>query len=1129
MSAAAEPRRLSNYGEGSDLLATLIDAIASARSRLWVKVPWWDASPIARRLLEAVLSSKRRGVDVMVLCRPETSNDAVVRELRDAAVTVVPVRYIHEKEVLADQVVVAHSMNFTAAEIGRNQNSGFLHVDPSMVEAVEVGFLTLIENATAAATGDEVWTPAATLIPPPLQKYLDKFDRLNPLQSKAVPVVLSTSGHVMVVAPTSSGKTLIGEVAALRSIVGEGKPAVWLLPARALAAEVAEIARRWNAHGIRTIELTGETNMSSDAVKQAQLWVATTEKFEALYRRASLKDVIGRIGCLIIDEVHLVGDPTRGATLESLIARLRVAEGRTRIVALSATVSNADELAAWFHADLVRSTWRPTVLTTQLIPYDLPLHGKREAYESAKDDVVVPLLRTLVGSDLGSSNESTQGDTTSSAVVFCGSKAAVLRTAARAAGVPYRNVEIDTVVESCFRRGVGIHFRDAPRAGRALDAFRARQLRVLVATSGLSTGVNTPAKFVVIRDLELGMTPLEVSQAQQMFGRAGRAGQEPEGFGFMLVPRADEAAWKVKLADGYAANSRIATQAGDAILAELLLGSVVDRASARSWFEQTLAFAQNRSSVDIDDAVDALVRRGFASEIDGELAPTEIGALTSRLMIDVESAGEMLRTLGELPMPATADEAEELVLQTIATAVTGLRERPVNERTYTDYVDGLLRSWSPRVVARAGEWFGARVCMAAAQIVLREPARVRDSPPVGVSMAEFRRAVDDMARYFAWVAALGYVDAATWAPAIAGDLTRRLSWWHLSPHPERGAGRLLWMLERMLEPQHHRDRMQDLWRRARAAGFTTPDTINARPRDVDVSPDGFRDLVGSRADLALEPLVELELTYRTANRQARVTALSNTGTSRAITSMRPAAGPIDLVLPPRSAGKLAADIFFYTRDGDYGYGNLIADVPESAVAGDPIEEATLLLDQLPDAHAVVTHARGVRRLFRGERKRLRDSILPMIAPDLRLQPLAGALSEHHSEPDAVVVAMRANLRAMLRESSRSDFRPPMSVLRSREASEAEVQVTLAALFASVQMDVGIATSEGQPLALVQLNDRWMLAAPRHAQLGRIEPLIPTPLPRQIEAVAAPKVVAPSKAEPRCTWMVEFVGRSAGGV
>ncbi|MFB7884480.1 DEAD/DEAH box helicase [Microbacterium sp. NPDC056057] len=1119
VSLAGEPRRLSNYGEGTDLLVALTEAIAGARTRVWVKVPWWDASPVARRLLDAILAAHRRGVDVKVLLRPEASNDAVVRELRSAEVALIPVRYIHEKELLADDVAITHSMNFTAPEIGRNQNSGFLHTDPAMVDAVELGFTSLIDNANAVAHGDEAWTAASTLIPPALQKYLDKFDRLNPLQSKAVPAVLSTSGHVMVVAPTSSGKTLIGEVAALRSIVSDGKPAVWLLPARALAAEVAEIARRWNAHGIRTIELTGETNMSSDAVRQAQLWVATTEKFEALYRRASLKDVIGRIGCLIIDEVHLVGDPTRGATLESLIARLRVAEGRTRIVALSATVSNADELAAWFNADLVRSAWRPTVLTTQLVPYDVPTQGKREQYESAKDEIVVPLLRSLVGDDLGTAGENSPG---SSAVVFCGSKAAVLRTAARAAGVPHFGVELDALVEACFRRGVGIHFRDAPRANRALDAFRSRQLRVLVATSGLSTGVNTPAKFVIIRDLELGMTPLEVSQAQQMFGRAGRAGQEPEGFGFMLVPRAEEGAWKLKLSDGYAANSRLTAALGDAVLAELLLGSVVDRETARSWFAQTLAFAQNRSAVDLDAVVDELLQRGFATEVDDRLAPTEIGVLTSRLMIDVQSAARLLVALKSLPVPATADEAEELVLQTVATAVASLRERPVNERTYTDYVDELLRGWSPRVVARAGEWFGARVCMAAAQLVLRAPARARENPPVGVSIAELRRAAEDLPRYLAWVAALGYADASTWAPAVAGDLARRLTWWHLSPHPERGSGRLLWMLERMLHPQHHREQLPPLWRRARAAGFASPDGINARPRGVDVSAEGFAEIVGSRADFSLAPLVDLELTYRTPNTQARVTALSTTGAARAVATSRPAAGLIDLVLPARSAGKVAADVFLYTRDGDFGYANLVGDVPEGVGSGTPVEEAARLLSDLPEVHSVLSHARGVRRLFQGERKRLLGSIRPLIAADPRLWPISVALSEQHSEPDAAVVALRTNLRALLRRSDRTDLRSPHAVLRSREASEAEVQVTLAALLASLLLEVGVATADGHPLAVVRVGERWALAGPLHAQPGRMEPLIPAVLPRQIETVAVPVASAAMVAEPRCGWMAEFV-------
>ncbi|GAA1645590.1 hypothetical protein GCM10009806_13340 [Microbacterium flavum] len=165
MSSVAEPRRLSNYGEGADLLVALNAAVASARTRLWVKVPWWDVSPLARKLLDGVLAAQRRGVEVRVLCRPEASNDAVVRSLRHAGVSVTAVRYIHEKEIIADEVAITHSMNFTSAEISRNQNSGFVHTDPAMVEAVELGFLSLLENASAVTEGDESWTPASALIP----------------------------------------------------------------------------------------------------------------------------------------------------------------------------------------------------------------------------------------------------------------------------------------------------------------------------------------------------------------------------------------------------------------------------------------------------------------------------------------------------------------------------------------------------------------------------------------------------------------------------------------------------------------------------------------------------------------------------------------------------------------------------------------------------------------------------------------------------------------------------------------------------------------------------------------------------------------------------------------------------
>ncbi|WP_143547562.1 DEAD/DEAH box helicase [Rhodococcus sp. ACPA4] len=1124
---AVDPLRVSTYGGGESLHEKLLELMEGAQKRIWIKVPWWDASPPARLLANAAISAKQRGVDVVLLCRPEASNDAILRDLRRAGVSITGIRYIHEKELIADDVAVSHSMNFTQLEIERNQNSGFVLQEHDVVEAVEAGFLKLLENQAAANVGDEKWTPSTVLIPSDLQKFLTRYDRLNPLQSKAVPAVLSTSGHVMVVAPTSSGKTLIGEVAALRSIVTEGKPAVWLLPARALAAEIGDTAKRWNEYGIRTVELTGETSMSSDAVRNAQLWVATTEKFEALYRRSSLRDFIAKVGCLIIDEVHLVGDPERGATLESLIARLRAAEERTRIVALSATVSNADQLAEWFNAQLISSAWRPTKLMTQLIPYKAPRPGaKREEHEAAKDRALRPLLQDLLapappGSEVIDARAVSDGG---GVLVFCGSKNGVRRTAALAADVPFRNIEDSKLVEDAFHAGVGLHFRDAPRANRALNAFKDRSIRTLVATSGLSTGVNTPARAVVIRDLELGMSALEVSQAQQMFGRAGRAGQELEGFGFMLVPHDQEALWRRKLDAGYTAHSRISDRLGDVLLAEILLGSITDRVGASSWFEETFAYAQTGEPQDVDDALDHLVRRGFVTESEARLTVTEIGALTSRLMIDVESAGELLTALAESPLPTHASEAEEFVLQIIATHVGSLREWPVNQKVYDAIVQHILVTWTPRVTARVGKNFGSRFCMAAAHLALRDRQKLNAKPPQGILLADFRRAIEDMPRYLAWIAALGYIGTGTWASAVAGDLARRLSWWNLSPHPERGSGRLLWMLERMLAAENRKLQMQGLWSRASGAGFSSPDRLNAKPRDVDVSAEGFTDLLHGRADLKLESLVGLSLLVKTAAKSSRLTALSNTGVRRAVATVQPVPGQIELTVPAsRDSGQIAVDAFLYTREGDFAYQNLIADLPPDleSLALDPRVEASRLVDQLDDQTVVEPRLAGLRRLLMSDRKKRYRSALPFLSPDPQLRHIALALAEHEVEPELVIVNLRTNLRSFLARTNTASPRLASTVLRSGRASEQEVELTLLALAGSLQIETGVATAAEKLVALVRIDDEWKLAMSSTSNFVRVEPLIPDSLPQVLSSVQPRRAAPEVAATPRCGWMRDF--------
>lgn len=1120
-----DERRISTYGDGGDLHATLLELMVSARKRLWIKVPWWDTSPRARQLADAAVVAKDRGVDALVVCRPEATNDAVLRILRKAGITIVGVRYVHEKELLCDDTAVVHSMNFTRAEIGRNTSSGFVLQEPELLDAVESGFRAMLHNQAAVSIGDEQWTPAATLIPENLRPFLDRYDRLNPLQSMAVPAVLSAAGHVLVVAPTSAGKTLVGEVAALRSIVQDGRPAVWLLPARALAAEIGETVRRWEAHGLRAAELTGEANMASDTARRAQLWVATTEKFEALYRRSSLRGFIAQIGCVVIDEVHLVGDRDRGATLESLIARLRTAQDRTRIVALSATVANADELAAWLGAQLIRSSWRPTVLTTQLVPYDEPPpYARREEHDRIKDDAVRHLLADLHSHDAAPSDVlgPTLGAGASSVLVFCGSKNAVRRVAALAAGLAHRPADDDdALVDVAFAAGVGIHFRDAPHAARALEAFRERRIRTLIATSGLATGVNTPARAVIVRDLQLGITPLEASEAQQMLGRAGRAGQEPEGFGFLLVPREQELEWRLRLAAGYTARSRVLDQLADTLLAEILIGSVPDRVAATTWFEQTFAFAQGGTPGRIDEALDELVLHGFVTETEDGLAATEIGALTSRLMIDVESAHALRLALAKAPAPSNAGEAEELVLQMLATSATIFREWPVPPKTYGVMVDTLLHAWARPPALAGAPTFGSRFCLAAAELALRQPRSMNGKPPPGGSMGEFRRVVEDLPRYLAWIAALGYLGAATWAPAVAGDLARRLTWWRLSPHPGRGTGRLLWMLERMLAPEHRRARMQDLWGRARGAGFDGPDRLNTRPRDVDVSAAEFQGLRHGRAELSLSVPEGVDLPLWASTTAASLTVVANTGRRRALAMVCPV--PDRVALPvPRSpaAGLIAADVLLYSREGDFAYDNLIADLPAERDAADPLTEARELLASLPDLVAVDTPG-GPRRLFRDGRQHRRDDLLPFLAPDPRLRPVALVLAEHETDPALAVLTLRTNLDLLLGGTNRDTLRPTATVLRSGEASPVEFALTLAALARALGIETGLALAGKRVVTLVHVAGQWQVTAKITGPGQRLQAVIPELLPSPVQVLQAPDPATEIPAAPRYGWIRDF--------
>ena len=211
-------------------------------------------------------------------------------------------------------------------------------------------------------------------LPAELYGILEKeIIELRPAQEKSIDKGLLQGKNLLVCTPTASGKTLIAELAALKSICeGKGK-AIYIVPLKALASEkYRDFKRRYE--NIAKIALSiGDIDSSNSYLTDYDLIVTTSEKFDSLIRHNA--PWLTSIATIIVDEIHLLNDPGRGPTLEILITILKQLLKNAQIIGLSATIGNAEELSEWLNADLVVDDWRPVKLHKGIY-----LDGKIEFY-----------------------------------------------------------------------------------------------------------------------------------------------------------------------------------------------------------------------------------------------------------------------------------------------------------------------------------------------------------------------------------------------------------------------------------------------------------------------------------------------------------------------------------------------------------------------------------------------------------------------------------------------------------------------------------------------------------------------------------------------------------------------------
>ncbi|PJA22875.1 hypothetical protein COX58_00970, partial [archaeon CG_4_10_14_0_2_um_filter_Archaea_38_6] len=183
---------------------------------------------------------------------------------------------------------------------------------------------------------------------------------LRPPQKLSIEKGLMRGKNLVVSSPTSSGKTLIAEIAMVKHFENRGKT-LYIVPLKSLASEkFNSFKERYGEHGLKTALSIGDFDKQDKFLDSYDLIITTSEKTDSLIRHNA--SFFRNVSCVVIDEVHLLNDNSRGPTLEILITILRQMLPSAQFIALSATIKNDELLSKWLSAELVKSDYRPVEL-----------------------------------------------------------------------------------------------------------------------------------------------------------------------------------------------------------------------------------------------------------------------------------------------------------------------------------------------------------------------------------------------------------------------------------------------------------------------------------------------------------------------------------------------------------------------------------------------------------------------------------------------------------------------------------------------------------------------------------------------------------------------------------------------
>ena len=484
--------------------------------------------------------------------------------------------------------------------------------------------------------------------------YIKEF---NPAQKAVIESgYLEDKSNYIISIPTASGKTVLGILPALKTILNGGK-AIYAAPLLSIQNEKVKEFKAFEEHGIKV----GKHPSNSD------LSVMVFESFDALTRFSW--NVLREVDTLIIDEFHMIGEYSRGPTLESAITRAKIINPSLRIIALSATLKNIDEIEQWLDGKTVEHNYRPVPLNKEVL--DAEMFNTKN-----KNDVIVKIVeKAIEDNSQALSFVSTRRFTESLATYVAKKidkkttkeqKQKFKQVADKLLEVPKKKGSLPTTtclkLAEAAEKGVVFHHAGLFNEQKEIieDEFRKRNILMITATPSLMYGVNLPSKYVVIRDhtrwTSNGPASIPVFDYEQMSGRAGRPQYDDVGYSYLVAKTMDEAFdlearyvnGEIELTNSKLIDNKDAIY--KQIIAQIASSLSKNLDDLNDFFGKTLygfqmknnpsmsMFAQDSLNWELESALEFLLQNGIIRATPEGLKTTDFGNLIAKSNYAIETA-----------------------------------------------------------------------------------------------------------------------------------------------------------------------------------------------------------------------------------------------------------------------------------------------------------------------------------------------------------------------------------------------------------------------------------------------------------------------------------------------------------